>query len=175
VRVAVILAFGLSIVACRAADWSLDVVPNSSNDRGAFIEGPFVVVLTNTSNRELRVWEEEAAPGYASLSFELAKPGENTPFIRIKKRPRAWAAFLPAFYIVKPRGHFAWVVDLNSQEWDWEIFPGDWRGLEKVVMQARFDNERDESTDKFKVWTGQIVSDPLTVRLACIPGKSMAH
>jgi hypothetical protein len=158
----------------QAADWSIDVVPESSGSGKQFISihDPFYVVLTNATDHDLNVWKEWCSWGYFNLSFEFT--GKNGQVFHVKKKDTGFTVNVPDGYVVKSGKHFVLGVTLKSQ---------DWLGTENLdgpmSLKALYENtnagypgEKPKSSGDPKMdaliksgWVGKVESDPIQVTI----------
>jgi hypothetical protein len=166
----VALFFVLSFRPAQAADWSIDIVPTSSDGgkQRINIYDPFYVVLTNVTDHDLSVWKERCSWGYFNLSFEFT--GENGKVFRVKKKDVGFTVNFPDPYVVKGGRHFVRAVTLRSQ---------DWLGTEKLegpmTLRAIYENTNasypgekakpsgDPRMDALisSCWVGKVESNPV--------------
>ena len=79
-----------------AADWSVDIVPESSREKdglGISLWRTFHIVLTNTSDHNLMVWNEGGSWGYFNLSFEFAS--KDGKVVKVHKTPTYFTRNFP--------------------------------------------------------------------------------
>jgi len=178
----VVLIFVLAAVPTRAADWSIDVVPQNSRDGVQYISlyDPFQVVLTNTTDHDLMVWKEWCSWGYFNLSFEFAN--KDGKVIKIAKDTNEeWTKNGPDGFVVKPGKHFVLSVtlvnrDKASDKWIGtekldggmtikaiykntnDAFPG-----EKPPPQNKIPHDRQKYIDS--AWIGQVESEPMQITI----------
>ena len=149
--------------------WTLRIVPTqSSPERGISLDNAskgsvFYVVLTNISQSDLAVWREWCSWGYDNLSFDIRLSDGRT--FHVKKKPQDYKKDWPDSYLVKKGTHF--VISVRFDEL-WEGFPEDWRSQE-VRIKAIYKIERDQDSQRLKVWTGQMESTELTATLFLDP------
>ena len=106
-------------------------------------------------------WIEEFSWGYDNLTFAITRAG-GTSF-RVQKKPQYFTVNMAIPNLVKPGGHFAWVVTFSPDEW--VGFPSDWKGSEDVSMQARFKIDPTPESKELHVWTGTVESPSIKVNL----------
>jgi len=156
------LVFALVAIPVRAADWSIDVVPESSGKGGQFINlhVPFYVVLTNTTDHDLMVWKEWCSWGYFNLSFEFTdKDGKG---IHVQKTGREWEKNFPDPFVVGAGKHYVLAVTLKAE---------DWEGTENLdgpmIMKAIYKNPKPNKSSEFieSAWAGQVESEPIQVTI----------
>ena len=92
----VALFFVLAAHFAMAADWSVDIVPESSREKdglGISLWRTFHIVLTNTSDHNLMVWNEGGSWGYFNLSFEFAS--KDGKVVKVHKTPTYFTRNFP--------------------------------------------------------------------------------
>ena len=150
-----ILAWFLSLsISLSAADWTLEIIPNGSSAAEKSIDTrneAFVVLLTNTSDRDLNTWIEEFSWGYDNLSFLITRTDGSS--FRVSKQPEMFTVNVAVPFLVKPHAHFAWAVTFSPDQWTG--FPADWKGSEEVSIQAQFEINPTPESSKMKVLDGQ--------------------
>jgi hypothetical protein len=165
VRAVLIIVCFLSLaISLPAADWALEIIPSVVSTAGQSIDTrneAFVVLLTNTSDRDLNTWIEEFSWGYDNLSFLVTRADGS--IFRIVKQPEMFTVNVAIPYLVRSHGHFAWAVTFSPDEWTG--FPANWSGSEEVAIQARFEIDPTPQSKEMKVWTGKIESSPMKVML----------
>jgi hypothetical protein len=122
----------------------------------------FYVLLTNVSNKPVRVWQEWCSWGYYNLQFEIVE--KNGTKHLVTKKPTGWTRNFPDYVELTPNESVVWGVGL---------WPSDWNGLswlptnelEPVKVSAIYtsmpgDKEDDRITgaDRMGVWTGRATS-----------------
>lgn len=181
----------LQVIACllvlvafpvKAADWSIEVVPNASGGAGKqriSIWHPFYVVLTNITDHNLMVWDERCSWGYFNLSFEFTdKVGKST---KVEKLPIGFTVNFPAGFVVLPGRHYVIPVRLYSQDKsdrEWTNVgkldgPMTVKAIYKCTNEAfpgvKPDPKNKEPDDWQKLidsaWTGRVESEPLQVEI----------
>jgi hypothetical protein len=176
---ALVLAFALIVFPLKAADWSIDVVPQSSRDgeQAIALSDPFQVVLTNTTDHDLILWGEWCSWGYSNLSFEFSsKDGKVT---KVFRPMTTWTRNGPDAFTVRPGKHFVLTVTLRSRE----KTHANWSGVESLEglmtvkaiykctdeafpgskPQVKFHDDMQKLIDSG--WVGQVESDPMQLRV----------
>jgi hypothetical protein len=172
---------GMASVSLRAADLSIDIVPQTSGDDAKTSINPrhtFQFVLTNTSNHSLVIWNDACSWGYFNLSFEFA--GANGHVIKVERASIDFTMNEPEGEVLPPGKHFVLLVTFRN--WDVKDDPN-WvhtDGLKgKMAMKAIYKNtnaafpgqkpsQKSEFLDyqrKFfdLAWVGRIESKPVEV------------
>lgn len=117
----------------------------------------FYVLLTNVSDKPVRLWQEWCSWGYYCLQFEVFE--ENGAKHLLKKKPRDFLGNFPDSVELRTGESVVWAVDLLPSEWeDLSWLPKD--GVEHVQMRAIYTVKEDEDSKDYGVWTGQAVSEP---------------
>ena len=180
---AVLLTMGLAFSCVKAAELSVDIVPESSGGKdkqGINIWRPFFVVLTNTSDHNLLVWNEECSWGYFNLSFEFTD--KDGKVVQVGKTPTGFTVNFPNGYVVLPGRHF--VLAVAFRNWDRKDIR-DWSNTEKLdgtmTMKAIYKNtneafpgEKPNPQNKYSdieqklfdsAWVGRVESEPIQVAI----------
>jgi hypothetical protein len=147
----------------EAAQWSVKIVPYSYYDEsGPLINfhSPFQVVVTNMSDTKQKLWKEWCSWGYFNISFEVALTDGTK--CRITKKMRDWTRNGPDYLIVEPRNHF--VYNVRFADDIWQGFPKQ-MSAQDVKINAVFEVQPDDQSEKLGVWTGRIESENVSVRL----------
>jgi hypothetical protein len=120
----------------------------------------FHVVITNVSDKPVRLWTDRFSWGYDNLSFEaIAADGSVTP---IAKRPRDWTKNYPDWHELAAGE--TWVIDVDwfSDEGRaiWEHTPARDAGLKPMLVKLRavYEVKPDRQSKELGVWTGKITS-----------------
>ena len=98
---AVILLAGTTMIGCnQTPELSIQIVPTSASTKVGkwieiwWLENRFHVVITNTSDQRLGVWEQWCSWGWSTLSFELVTgSGEQ---VLVNRAPGEWSKNFPA-------------------------------------------------------------------------------
>lgn len=132
------------------------IVPTQYHEKtGRTISGDFQVVLTNVSDRPVRLWREWCSWGYFSLSFVVT--GEDGKSVAVRKKSRGWDKNYPDATIVPPGDHFVFRVSFDDAIWQDSPLPE--RGRSRTVqLKAEYAVESDEQSEKLGVWTGRASS-----------------
>jgi hypothetical protein len=180
---AIFLTIGLTFSHVTAADLSVDIVPESSGGKdkqGINIWRTFFVILTNTSDHKLSVWNEECSWGYFNLSFEFT--GKDGKVFRTSKNPIGFTVNFPSGYVVLPGKHF--VLAVAFRNWVRKDIR-DWSNTEKLdgtmTMKAIYKNtneafpgEKPNPLNKYSdveqklfdsAWVGEAQSEPIQVTI----------
>jgi hypothetical protein len=177
---ALALLFALAVLPVRAADWSFDVVPESSRKGELFISihHPFYVVLTNVTDHDLTVWKEWCSWGYFNLSFEFT--GKDGKVVKVEKDHNLfWTKNGPDGFVVMPGKHFVLSVTLSIKDKTADMWIGAERLDGAMTLQAIYKNtneafpgEKPNPQNKFpsdmqkridSAWLGQVESEPMQV------------
>ena len=114
----------------------------------------FYVVLTNVSDKPIRLWKEWCSWGYFCLSFEVKD--ETDKVTAVMKSPRPWSKNYPDWTIIPPGDHMVFEVTFGS-DWDKPVLPEKGKSMQ-VKMRAIYEIRPDDDTKKAEVWTGRITS-----------------
>lgn len=158
-----------AITRASAADWSVEIVPSSITTEEKIIKADgndphFYVIITNQTDRPLKVWREWNSWGHDSLTFTV-QPKEGATFT-LAKPPAAWLWNGPDSTIVPAGKSFVLQATIEpSQSKHFEGFPEGYRGG-RATIQAHFAIKEDEETKKRGVWTGRVSSEPMEVYIS---------
>jgi len=158
------------------ADLSIQIVGNDyhgdSTKAGIRVFQPkshFHVVITNQSDRNIRLWEEWNSWGYFNLTFEIYDTnGESIG--TIKKSSTIWSRNFPSWLELAPKQHHVINVYLNPSDWEIPIEPmGPREGPTDYRMVAKYAITECEDSRKRSVWTGKAETDPVEIILGYWP------
>lgn len=122
----------------------------------------FDVVVTNVSDRPVRLWREWCSWGYFSLSFVVT--GEDGKSVTVSKKPRGWDKNYPDATILPPGDHMVFEVTFDDAIWQNSPLPE--RGRSRAVkLKAEYAVGGDKDAEKLGVWTGRQSSpeEPFTI------------
>jgi hypothetical protein len=164
-----ILAVGAGADEPKTADiLAVRIVPTGYHEKtGRAIEvyGPsqhFHVVVTNVSDRPVKLWRDWCSWGYFSLSFVAT--GEDGKPVTVGKKLREWMKNFPDATIVPPGDHMVFEVALDDDVWKDPPLPE--RGQSRTVrLRAVYTIRNDQEAEKFGVWTGRVSSPEETYTL----------
>jgi hypothetical protein len=115
----------------------------------------FHVIVSNTSDKPQRVWQEWNSWGYFGLTFEFTDEQGKTWMAR--KKPSVWTRNFASFWTLDP--HESFVIDIYFGDTNiWEGFPLPENGSQTVTMRAVLEFKPDDEARQFDVWTGRAVS-----------------
>lgn len=145
---------------------SLDIVATpgqrQEGEPTLFPESVFYVVLTNTSDKPIRIFEDWSSWGMFSLSFEV-KQADGAMFKLERNRPMTSTRNFPAVFEVRPQGHYVFAIHFDKDKW-----PNLWYFHDHQVgpldLKAVF-TETDEG-GKNKVWEGTVKSEARRFRIS---------
>ena len=127
----------------------------------------FHVVVTNTSDRDQRLWETWNSWGYFNLHFDVLDGQGNVAYSIAKNQNRTWTVNCASSLTLKPGEHFILDVYFDRETWVMPFLktPKS-QGEFKLKLRAVFEITPDAETIEFGVWTGEInsSSDEYTVR-----------
>jgi len=117
----------------------------------------FHVIITNSSDKPLRLWKEWCSWGYYNLYFEATdKDGKKS---HVKKMPRGWTKNFPDWITVFPGDHKVFEVTFDAT---WRGAPVPPKGKShKINLKAVFEIGEDKDTKQNQVWTGKVSSPEL--------------
>jgi hypothetical protein len=168
IRACFLLIYCLALAVCKAnmtnslSDSAIAVtIPYDSYD-GADHHDKFDVLITNVSNKPVRLWQEWNSWGYYCLQIEIVT--RNGTRHLLKKKPTGFTRNFPEFIELPTGQSVVWHVDLNPTEWeDLSWFPKYMSVRAKI--RAVFKIEKTGTgpgdafdTDHWGIWTGQAVS-----------------
>lgn len=133
-------------------------VPINHGNRAIIVGRPdshFHAVVTNISDKPVRLWREWCSQGYFNLTFRLTDANSKT-FIG-KKLGRGWDKNFPDYVELGADEHF--VIDVYPLR-DWENFtPVFTTEATKAKLQAVYEIKPDTDSKKYNVWSGRIESN----------------
>jgi len=144
---------------------SIAIPANESGDRWIVYKGSdddfrqsatFPVVLTNVSDKPIRLWESWSSWGHDNLTFELtAKDGTKTS---AQSARSTWFLDSASHYEIAPReSSIVYITFANSYHWNG--FPIGATGSDETVqMKVRFKISPTKESIRKGVWTGSIES-----------------
>lgn len=137
--------------------------PEHFHRRVITIDQPFLVVLTNTSPKPLRVWRDWCSWGYQQLSFEITEHGGNTWIVTRKEHP--FHKNYPDFWTLDANEPLVLSMTLSSDQWESKRDGVSGAGIaitslrgKAVTLRAIFAAEEDDQSREHKVWTGRVTS-----------------
>jgi hypothetical protein len=157
--IAFLVAFAAPASAADELEIAIAVPKNPLNERVAgymsYRDSRFHVVLTNVSDRLLRIWTEGNSWGYDALSFEISDRKGKT--WRAQRKPRPWDKNVPYYLLLEP--HDQMVIEVTPANPDeWEGFPHAPDQPQTFKMRAIFEIKPDRESKRLEVWTGRVVS-----------------
>jgi len=147
-------------------DWSIEIVPSGVSEDVKIIDAdsndPYLfVILTNKTDRKLKVWREWNSWGSGNLTF-TAKPEEGSAFT-LRRTPVELSWNMSEATIVEPRMSFVCQASLCKKiSGRFEGFPAKFEDG-KATIQAHFSIKEDDYTRRYGVWTGSVSSAPMEV------------
>lgn len=120
----------------------------------------FHVIVTNTSDKPVRLWTDRFSWGYDNLSFDLI--GDDGGVTHIAKRPRDWTKNFPDWQVLAPGE--VWVIDVDWFSDDgrasWENVPASDAAVKPklVKLRAVYEVKPDAESKELGVWTGKVTS-----------------
>jgi hypothetical protein len=144
---------------------TLTIVPTSyagGNSEETYISNHFHVLLTNTSEQPINLFEEWNSWGYFGLSFEITYP--NGRKVQSKKADRGWDKNYASTVTIGPHGFYVFDVDFETDPqtgdvWENSILrePRIEHGIQ-CRMRAIYSIAKDEDAIRKHAWTGTISS-----------------
>ncbi|MFT7638897.1 MAG: hypothetical protein ACI9G1_000622 [Pirellulaceae bacterium] len=118
------------------------------------------VLVTNVSDKPIRVWTDRFSWGYDNLSFEMIDNDGNVT--RVIKKPRNWTKNYPDWLELEAGGSYVLNVDWYSErgraQWDNTPTADGKRGPTPVKLRAVYEVRPDDESRKLGVWAGKISS-----------------
>lgn len=134
----------------------------------------FHVVLTNTSNHELKLWSPDNAWGYSNLSFEATDTAGKTWIV--KKKPKTWPKKSPETITLKPQDQWVLEVGFSPEIWEKPPLPTfkpsdpfDVKGSKTVSLKARYEIKAGQQAKEQGVWTGKTMSEKQEYTIEKLP------
>ena len=168
ISVCVFLAAAAGLASAFAADEAkpalrVSIAVPANNGRRAIIlnrpDSHFHVVVTNVSDKPVRLWREWCSWGYFNLTFKVTD-GAGEEFVA-KKTQHEWTKNYPDFQDLAPGESY--VIDVYPHR-DWKDFPLPANGKEmKLKLAAVYEIHPDDQSKQSNVWTGRVESDPIDV------------
>lgn len=115
----------------------------------------FHVIVTNTSDKPQRIWQEWCSSGYYGLTFEFTdergkKGVAKKKVIDLVRDNAEWQTLEPHEFLI---------FDVYFGNSDiWEGFPIPEQGEQPVTMKAVFEFKPDDASARCGVWNGRAVS-----------------
>ena len=142
------------------------IVPERTWENGKRIietqpEAHFHVIITNLSDKPVRLWRDWCSWGEQTLSFEVTD--ENGNAIVVKRSARSYRKNYPDLDLIPPGDHkvcevsFGQTTDPTSDYGTNAPLPEKGKTRE-VKMKAVFKIPEDEMAKEKKVWTGKVCS-----------------
>ena len=156
-----LLAFVIAPVV-KVNELSLDIVPTprrpQQGDPTLFPGDNFYVVLTNNSEKAIRIFEDWTSLGWDSLSFEgVAANGKTYKFEKSPHGP--WTRNFLAVFTIPPRGHYVFQIQFDKK--NWPILEEIQHILRPSEMHFQLKAIFTESNDNgiINVWQGRVESE----------------
>jgi hypothetical protein len=119
----------------------------------------FHVVITNVSDKPVRIWSDLCSWGYFCLTFEVRDRDGRTR--TVKRKTRGWDANAPDPESLAPGDHK--VFDVSLQDGTWVDVPvSQEAGGQFVSMRAIYEIPVEKQATEHQVWTGRVASPPAT-------------
>ncbi len=137
------------------------IVPHKTPEKGPAVItlfGPpshFWVVVTNSSDKPVRLWREWCSWGWYSLSFRVTDSAGKV--VEVKKGPRGWRKNYPDATVLQPGEHLVFEVAFDEETWPSAPVPEQGK-FHDVRMKAVFAVPVDDESKKQEVWTGEVSS-----------------
>ena len=145
------------------------IVEQGSKRRGLFY---FHVVVQNTSNETIRLWEEWNSWGYYNLTFEVFDVNGKLLGVA-QKKPQTWTMNFPSFLELKPKQVHVIDVYFHSFDWDAPIKPIlANQAKSKYSLVANYSIAACSDSAEHGVWNGISKSRPIDMTLECWPTKT---
>jgi hypothetical protein len=131
-------------------------IPVHHGHRSLDLNDHFHVLVTNVSDKPLRLWTDQYSWGYENLSFEQIL--DDGTVIEIRKKAREWRKNFPDWLELQPGENYVLNVLLSPDVWDNAPIADQPNKPKLVKLRAIYKVPPDEQSDKLGVWTGKIVS-----------------
>jgi len=146
-----------------ALEVSIAIPIGSGEGRGlSYSRLQFPVVITNRSEKPVRIFQERFSWGYDALSFEVTDP--DGKLWKIEKGISAWTMNGPGYWILPPHEHLVIEVNLSDTK-TWKPFPTVKDFPADITMRAVFETSPTKESKRLSVWTGRVVSKTEKYRL----------
>ena len=121
----------------------------------------FYVVMTNVSNKPLRLWSESYSWGYSNLSFQVTD--KNGKITIIKREKLEWDKNVTSWIFLQPGDLRVLEVTLDPKIWQNvdALLPEKFEP-KKVKIKAIFEIPEDRDAKECNVWTGKVYSPEQT-------------
>jgi hypothetical protein len=148
-----------SVWPCQGVGAVLEVriVPTSFSEKGGralSLEDSsqhFYVVITNVSDRTVRLWRGSCSWGYSNLSFVVT--GENGEHTTAAKKAKGWQKNYADWTLVPPGDHLISEVTLDEETWSNTPIPP--RGQHRTVsLRAIYKVPETKEASENDVWVG---------------------
>ncbi|MCB2377490.1 hypothetical protein LGH70_07850 [Hymenobacter sp. BT635] len=124
--------------------------------------GCFHVLLTNTSEQPVNLFEEWNMWGHSALSFEIIYPnGQKTRSVRAKL---IWDKNFPSTVTIAPHGFYVFNVTFNTDPKEGDVWQNSPRSKESYDhgvscrVRAIYSIESSKQATEAKAWTGTVNS-----------------
>ncbi|WP_435016226.1 hypothetical protein TA3x_003790 [Tundrisphaera sp. TA3] len=157
----ILTAGGRAIEPQASTPLSVRIVPTSYHEktgRSIVLRQPsdhFAVVITNVSDRPVKLWREWCSNGYFNLSFVAT--GEDGEPVVVRKKPRGWDKNYPDATIVPPGDHMVLEVTFDEAIWQGLSLPGKNRSR-TLKLKAEYSVEGSQQAEEHGVWVGRASS-----------------
>lgn len=121
----------------------------------------FHVIVTNKTDKPIRLWTDRFSWGYDNLSFEIT--GDDGKVTKVTKKPRGWRKNYPDWLSLGPGESYVLNVDFFS-----EVGQGIWDNVPKptktsttkrlIKLRAVYEVMPDDESRRLGVWSGKVVS-----------------
>ena len=144
----------------KGNELSLDIVATPGHPQEKeptlFPESVFYVVLTNTSDKPIRIFEDWSSWGMFSISFEGKWP-DGTTYKLERSRDVVFTRNFPAVFEVRPQGHYVFAIHFDKDKWPNLWYFHNNPQLGPLDLQAVFTENDKDGTNK--VWEGTVKSE----------------
>lgn len=122
----------------------------------------FEVVLTNTSDKPLRIWESWNSWGWKTLSFEIKLPDGQVIYTE-QTDARLWSKNVPNWDQIPPNRHYVFRVDFKPMKqggyWDNSILDYVNESPTKCKIKAIYEICQSDELYEENVWMGRVESE----------------
>lgn len=117
-----------------------------------------VVILSNTSSKQLKIWGSQNLWGWGNLSFRLKKYGSNNGEYIIKRSDREWTGNESSLLKILPGKSHEFNTNLKDGWWDVDEAISKFKD-ESILIQAVFNSLTSEEAKEKGVFIGELKSD----------------
>ncbi len=163
--------------------WGSDNKPDSSTSIKWRMPDFLAVIVTNQSNKRIRIWSDRNSWGYDNVSFLATL--ENGEQIVISKIAKGWDSNWRSYLILKPREDAVFTANIcDLRVWEWAPkgkktdnsilspdapFPADFifgKSQDAVIyLEPIFTIGKDDDSKNCNIWTGSIKGKGIRIKV----------